>query len=212
MNLHLICIRVSRTHSYLSYTALSRSLTHTHSASLSLLEMPGWLGSAIWSPPSVKDTFAGSECSFPPATTPCAESGSKCQGEVLEEELRAFPPADSGQGLPQQGCRDGQMGHPQSQIHPLSSVFSPRFSCLFASHAFPLPSGMQGRWENWEDRDGETEGAGALRREEEKEGGTLDWAWVQFPLLPLSACTVQNSIHMWLLSHQTFFILRPGLV
>lgn len=61
---------------------------------------------------------------------------------------------------------------PQPQIHPLSSVFSPRFSCLFTSHDFLLPSGMLGGWKTRRKTGVGIEGRGpgtrSLRREEAK--------------------------------------------
>ena len=98
VNLHLICISVSPKYIDIFLTlpppaslSLSLSLppslplshththTHTHTARLFLLEMPGGLGSTIWSPPSAKDTFAGFTVFLPTGHYPVHGVGEQTQ-------------------------------------------------------------------------------------------------------------------------------------
>lgn len=205
----MICIRVSQIQSYLPYSppsfSSSFSLSHsrTHTARLFLLEMPGGLGSAIWSPPSAEETFAGSECSFPPSFLRAPGRGAELRGGRLEELLCAGQPLFrlQSQGSGQECTNGGRV--PQPQIHPLSSVFSPRFSCLFTSHDFLLPSGVLGGWRTRRKTGMGVEGRGprarALRGEEEKK---VLAPWTESgPSAPspysLSG-TVQNSSHQLL--------------
>ena len=119
-DLHKCVIKI---HRYLPYTApsclslslspslplsLSLSLTHTHIhiARLFLLEMPGGLGSTIWSPPSAKDTFAGSQCSF----LPTGHYPVHGVGELRAGLSRPYSSRGPGEGTLQHGCRNGQTG------------------------------------------------------------------------------------------------------
>ena len=157
LNLHFICISVSPKYIDIFLTlpppaslSLSLSLTHTHThihtARLFLLEMPGGLGSTIWSPPSAKDTFASSQCSCPPATTQCMESGSKPRAGApcWAEQTQFFPRSWGGDTE----ARVQEWTNGVTACPDISSVLSPRFSCLVASHTFPLLlSGMPRAWE-----------------------------------------------------------------
>ena len=160
LNLHFICISVSPKYIDIFLTlpppaslslslSLSHTHTHIHTARLFLLEMPGGLGSTIWSPPSAKDTFASSQCSCPPATTQCMESGSKPRAGApcWAEQTQFFPRSWGGDTE----ARVQEWTNGVTACPDISSVLSPRFSCLVASHTFPLLlSGMPRAWEKYQ--------------------------------------------------------------
>lgn len=179
------------------------SVSLTRTARLFLLEMPGGLGSAIWSPPSAEETFAGSECSFPPGTPQGPRPGSRAAGRppggVAVCWAAPFLSAVTGQ---QAGVHEWGGGFPSPRyiLYLLSSV--PDLA------AFSPPTTSCCHLECWET--GELEGRlgwglqGGGPELEPSEGRRKRRCWHPGqgvgpvpPLLTLSG-TVQNSSHQLL--------------
>ena len=130
VNLHLICISVSPKYIDIFLTlpppALSLSLslslspplihTHTHTHTLTQPGSSSLRCLEDWGAPSgplhlPRTPLLVSQCSCPPATTRCMESGSKPRaGAPCWAEQTLFFPRSWGGGTLQHGCRNGQTG------------------------------------------------------------------------------------------------------